>query len=345
MGIPAPSFPYPITLACTSLPHLESFADLPDGFIRIVSRIIQKINLKNPFTEIFATRSTIANESGKSLDTVHRAVKWLEDHGMIERERKAKIGYRGSKSPLIPTQKFLHSLNLVDENGNSREFPKFSTKTDFSDANKKSAPGANAAPTEKKNRLFKRFGNVSLPIDLSWLCERGGLTPYGVLGLMKLARSVKQTLSEVVHASMKYLDGLTKNELYAYITKLLQSGRDFKNLSEISKENDKNREISEYLKEKQKIFFGKKFISQSTRTIYEFTEDSVKCHYPDGASKTMVLEMGLLEAIQQGKLRPYVSQPKSCGPNAASVSTKDSILRKTFLESLFNIKPKVPLAS
>ena len=118
------NYPYAIFRACSELPYQPAFSDMPDGYIRVVFRIIQKINLSKPTSEIFASRGTLAEESGKSLDSVHRVISWLEKKGFIQRERVARFGLRGSKSPLVPTLTFLQSLGLLGADGK----PKYQTQ-------------------------------------------------------------------------------------------------------------------------------------------------------------------------------------------------------------------------
>ena len=227
-------YPYAIVRACSELPYLSPFAAMPDGFLKVVLKIVQKINLRNPFSEIFASRQTLADEAGKSLDTVHRSIQWLEKHNLIERERKARAGLRGSRSPLMPTKSLLLALGLVDEHGTSVETKKTATtarKSSGLEPHKTgslidSNPALNSTTLSKEEGSFTRFGAVCLPTDLIWLCSKG-LSPFAVLGLMKRARAASQRLSDVVQAAKKYLDNLKSNQLYAYLQTLVTSGRDF----------------------------------------------------------------------------------------------------------------------
>lgn len=109
-------YPSLINRACAILDELPEFQELPEGYLRVMLRIVKKINLAAPMSPIFAKRSTLATESGKSIETVHRTIKWLETEGLIERKQKAHAGRRGSSSPLVPTMKFLQELLLDPEN-------------------------------------------------------------------------------------------------------------------------------------------------------------------------------------------------------------------------------------
>lgn len=108
-------YPGAIARACSALDESPLFESMPDGYIRVVIRIIKKISLSRLSSPITASRETLARESKKSLETVHRAVRWLEAHEFIQRNQKARAGLRGSSSPIKPTQKLLDALLLTAE--------------------------------------------------------------------------------------------------------------------------------------------------------------------------------------------------------------------------------------
>src|ERR1017187_6317305 len=107
-----PSYPMTILRGCASVDEVEAFKDLPDGFIRVVMRLIKKIDVSIPQKAIFAQRATLARESGKSCETVNRALLWLEEHGLINRNQIARKYLRGSESPIIPTTKMIEALGF-----------------------------------------------------------------------------------------------------------------------------------------------------------------------------------------------------------------------------------------
>ena len=109
-------YPSLINRACAVLDERPDVRNQPEGYLRVILRIVKKINLATPMSPIFAKRSTLATESGRSIETVHRTIKWLESEGLIERKQKAHPGRRGSSSPLVPTMKFLQELLLDPEN-------------------------------------------------------------------------------------------------------------------------------------------------------------------------------------------------------------------------------------
>lgn len=105
-------YPSLIHRACSLLDEWDLLREQPDCFLRVIFRIVKKVNLKRPTAAVFAKRATLASESGQSVQTVNRAIKWLEAEGFITRTKKAHRGLRGSSSPLVPTPKFLKLLML-----------------------------------------------------------------------------------------------------------------------------------------------------------------------------------------------------------------------------------------
>lgn len=301
-------YPYAIVRACSELPYLSPFAAMPDGFLKVVLKIVQKINLRNPFSEIFASRQTLADEAGKSIDTVHRSIQWLEQHNLIERERKARAGLRGSRSPLVPTKSLLLSLGLVDERGTPVETKKPATdarQTNGTEHHKTGSPiepnpALNSTTQSKEESGFTRVGAVCLPTDLIWLCSKG-LSPFAVLGLMKRARAASQRLSDVVQAAKKYLDNLKANQLYAYLQTLVTSGRDFSASYREEERKDEEKREKSYLLEKAEIYEGRRFTSRKTGKVY-LVESGVIRETENGQSRVTPFNRAFLDALEAGKL-------------------------------------------
>ena len=305
-------YPYAIVRACSELPYVPAFIEMPDGFLRIVLKIVQKINLSNPFSEIFASRQTLADESGKSLDSVHRAISWLEKANLIERERIARAGLRGSRSPLVPTITLLMALGLVDAAG----IPK-AQSTGAKAASTTRGPGRpvhsaseafKAAADDvlvqasRESGAFTRIGSVFLPSELLWLCGRG-LSPFAVLGLMKRAKAASQRLTDVVQASRKYLEHLKSNQLFAYIRTLLASGRDFSAISRIDKETEEIQKEQEYLSQKAEIYEGRRFISKKSGKIYQVESGAVRETGGDRVGMAPFTR-AFIQAVEDGRLTP-----------------------------------------
>ena len=290
------NFPYPILRACAELPYSVAFRELPDGFIKIVIKIIQKINLKSPFSEIYASRQTLANEAGKSLDSVNRAIQWLEARELIARERKARAGLRGSSSPLIPTLPLLFALGLVDKEGKPITWSGMSGRAK---PERKDSNHADQQPVKKS--VFTKVGTVFIPADLKFLVDQG-LSAFAVLGLMKLAKKASQQLTDIAATTQKYLLKLQGNQLYAYIKTLIQSGRDFSAKNDESVQVELLKKEKAYLNEKAEIYEGRAFISRKTGKLYR-VEQGVIREETAGITRVGPFSRSFLDAIENGILQ------------------------------------------
>lgn len=297
------NFPYLIARACTALPHIPAFHDLPDGYLRIVLRIVQKINIKCPYTGIFASRATIANEAGKSTDTVHRAVKWLEDKGFIERERKAFFGNRGSTSAITPTRDLLDVLGLLDADGKPLAEKQITpnVKTPQRNSSTTSAEGDGVTHASQGRAGFVKVGKVLLPKDLAWLCDLG-VSSFGVLALMKAAKEAKQRLSDVMATARKYVEGLPAREIFAYVRKLISSGRDFGYIAKKSEEIQQNEKTSEFLAEKLKDMEGLRLVSRKNGREFVIEGGVLYEVMTKGQRTVHIFSQAFMDAIHEGRL-------------------------------------------
>ena len=305
MTVIAPTVVYPslISRACAALDESPVFKDVPDGYLRVILRIVKKINLKRLNSPILASRATLAEESGKSVETVHRVVRWLEERGLVEREQRARPELRGSTSPLVPTKQLLDALLLseaarasVDES-NPNTGTKASTAKPSSAANKSPARAAGTAAA------FERVGKVRLPADLVWLVKEQGLNCSGVLHLMKLAGQVKQRLSTVVAATRKYLEGLQGRELYAYLRALLGKGKDFGYRAAEETREAADQEEREYLKQKAHALAGRTFQNRDQSLVVTVDESGILIETRNGQRAARPFCRSFVEAIESGRLR------------------------------------------
>jgi DNA-binding transcriptional regulator YhcF (GntR family) len=301
----APTVVYPslISRACAALDESPVFKDVPDGYLRVILRIVKKINLKRLNSPILASRATLAEESGKSVETVHRVVRWLEERGLVEREQRARPELRGSSSPLMPTKQLLDALLLseaarasVDE-AHPNTGAKASTAKPTSVANKSPARAASPAAA------FERVGKVRLPSDLAWLVKEQGMNCSGVLHLMKLAGQAKQRLSTVVAATRKYLEGLEGRELYAYIRALLGKGKDFGYRATEETREAAELEEREYLKQKAQALAGRTFQNRDQRLVVTVDESGILIEMRNGQRAARPFCRSFVEAIEAGRLR------------------------------------------
>lgn len=302
-------YPSAIARAVCALDELPAFREMPDGYLRVLIRIIKKINVRKPLSAVVAARTTIAKESGKSVETVQRVVRWLEEQGMIERAQKARQGLRGSSSPITPKLKLLESLGLTDADG-----------TVLTSNNLR---GQHAAPTPSgSNRVadepskpdrssdFIRIEGKAIPCDLAWLAHKQGLSATAILKLMSISMMVaKQPLSRVVQATSQYLSGLRGGALFAYILKLLSSGRDFAWQTNQVQQQHIAAQQRERLADKAAELDGQRFVSRKdASTTYEVMATGYLRVINAGVSVVKPLTEAFLEALSAGKVRPAIHQ-------------------------------------
>ncbi len=234
------AYPSAIARACAAVDESPVFAEMPDGYFRIVIRIIKKINLSCLSAPIFASRNTLAQESGKSVETVHRAIKWMEDRGLVIRTQRAHSGLKGSSSPLIPTGTLLTALTLQgvpsrasavtdDTSISTKQKTQSIQKQSLRDlsANAKISTTSNTTTSLKNRGMVKLSNGRSMPADLVWMVDQNQLSFSAVLALMAQASKVGKKLSDIVNVARKHLEKLYGNSLFAYCRKLIQQDKDF----------------------------------------------------------------------------------------------------------------------
>jgi len=302
-------YPSAIARACSALDEAALFRDLPDGYFRVLIRIVKKINLARLLAPIVASRATLAKESGKSVETVHRVVKWLEERGLVQRSQKARAGLRGSSSPLVPTSTLLDALQLINAPASpadkARQGPNSSLTLPIHGSEKKEAeaPLANT-PLVRTASAFVQFDSMKLPADLAWLVKDQGLKASGVLDLMKRARLAQQRLSDVVLATRHYLTGLQGRALYAYLRALLGKGRDFAQKVQSNVGEIKEQEAREHLRRKAQALAGRQFANRDASVHVLVDESGMLLETRQGRMAARAMCQSFLDAIEAGRLRP-----------------------------------------
>lgn len=313
----APNYPLGILRGCAAIDECAVFRDLPDGFIRVVLRLVKKINLMKPESPIFARRETLAREAGKSVETVGRALRWLETAGLIQRNQKARPGLRGSEAHIFPTPRLIQALGIgerarppVNTDGSVSALPKEQSLQKQSPGEpsaetKLSTPQAAAAPAPVK------LQGKTIPRDLAWLATDGGLNATGVLRLMKLAREAGKRLSDVVAVTKAHLKTLAGKSLFAYIRSLLKQDKDFAFLNKRShdqgEKDAKQRRDRELVARKALEWQGRRFKARDGRII---TIESNGCfrQFDGKIERVGRIDIGLVEAIMEGKLTIHSSE-------------------------------------
>jgi len=109
-------YPWVICHAVAMVDDLPAFRTLPDSYGQVLRRLIKKVGKDDGKRAILARRQTIAEEAGKSVETVYRALREFETRGWIEqREKKAGDGLLGSDSEISFTKRLCDLLDLPYE--------------------------------------------------------------------------------------------------------------------------------------------------------------------------------------------------------------------------------------
>lgn len=297
-------YPSAIARACSVLDESPVFKDLPDGYLRVVIRIVKKIRLSCPKSPIFASRGTIAQESGKSVETVGRVVKWLEDRNLIQRAQKARAGLRGSSSPITPTDGLLEALALADQA--PREAKENPASPVSQDASKSTPLKQSKERQPDRPAPFVRIDGCALPSELAWLVTRNDMKPAGVLSLMKLASSKKQRLSDVVQASRKYLEGLTDRGLFAYLRKLVVQDKDYRAVVQVEVQQHQAANDKERVARKSVELEGRAYRTRDGKVQVFVKAKGFLQQIANGISGYRPMDVGFLDAIDEGRLVPLV---------------------------------------
>jgi len=277
-------FPARINRACAVLFDAPEFRDLPDSYVRVVLAIIKKINLSNLHSTIFATRAALAAESGRSLETVHRAIRWLEAHGFIERQQKARAGLRGSSSPLTPTVRLIQCL-LLDQAGDTDK-----NRVDESRS------------TQESGSPFTRIGRFLVPSDLTWLHKSGGLSPTAILKLMACAKLRGQRLSDIVKVAYRYIASLRGNNLFAYLLSLTKKDKDYKGILDAAQKEVAAQQEKEMLRNKSRELDGRMFRNRERGLVTEVISGMLYLRLDSGESLGAApFCLKFLHELQEGK--------------------------------------------
>lgn len=298
-------YPSAIARAVCALDELPAFRDMPDGYLRVLIRIIKKLNVRKPLSAVVAARTTIARESGKSVETVQRVVRWMEEQGMIERTQKARQGLRGSSSPITPKLKLLECLGLTDDSGKPLNSNNLRGLRGAQTPANNDEPSA-MTPDRGRGQEFVRISGKAIPSDLAWLSLKQGLSATAILKLMSVSMMVaKQPLSKVVAATSVYLQGLRGGALFAYILKLLSSGRDFAWKTEEAQLRHIAEQQRQRIADKAAELAGQRFVSRKdTSTTYEVLETGYLRVFRAGVSVVKPLTEAFLDALSGGNVTP-----------------------------------------
>lgn len=303
------TYPGAISRACAALDEIAEFRAMPDGYLRVLIRIVKKINLATFTAPIRASRFTLATESGKSVETVGRVIRWLEDKELIQRQQKARPGLRGSESPIIPTPKLLIALQITGPTDTEKPAV-LPVKTDGSI----SVPRQQSFGEQHAERRapFARVEGKTLPSDLAALCSQG-LRATGVLALMREAKKGGKRLSDVVAATRQYIAGLEGRELFAYLLALVRKDKDYaRQVSETAKAQDELQQ-RKHLVEKADAMRGRRYQTRDGRMQVEIMANGIVSVNEQGRGHySSRFDQSWLDAIEAGKLRAISVDCNDC---------------------------------
>lgn len=316
LGKGAPNYPLGILKGCAALDESAVFRELPDGFIRVVLRLVKKINLVKPGSPIFARRETLAREAGKSVETVGRALRWLENAGLIQREQKARPGLRGSEAHIYPTDRLIQALG-IGEKARSHVKPDGSiSAVPREQSFQRQSPGGPLAEPKLSTPqaaapAMVRLQGKAIPRDLVWMATDGGLNATGVLRLMRLAKESGKRLSDLVAVARANLTKLAGKSLFAYVRSLLKQDKDFgylnKQSNDQAEKGARQKRDSELVARKSLEWHGRRFKAKDGRII---AIESGGCfrQFEGKTERVGRVDIALVEAIMDGKLTLHVSE-------------------------------------
>ena len=331
-----PAYPLSILIGCAALDEVDAFNDLPDGFWRVVTRLVKKISVTTPFQAIFARRDTLARESGKSVETVGRALRWLEDEGFITRQQKARRGLRGSEAHLHPTPKLITALGF----GQKTAKPKLLTPTEQNktpiDVQEPNVSTTNLSTGNSIESAVKTDASVSalqvhslltkkqseenvskrqtaiiegkvIPIDLVWMSSEKGLPATGILRLMKLASLAGQRLSDIVAVCKPALVSLGGKALFAYVRKLIGQDKDYsgilRKLTDDQVVIHQNQQDAALVEIKKREWCGQRYISRDQQRIWIVTNSGFIRRDDGQKNEAIIMDKRFVEAVMSGDLR------------------------------------------
>jgi len=289
-------YPSIIARACSAVDEAPVFRSMPDGYFRVIIRIIKKINLKRPANAIMASRGTLSKESGKSVETVGRAIKWLETEGLVSRTQKACPGVRGSESPIHPTHRLIEAL-LLDQPLLVAPERQLAVSGDVSISENPQQSEEKQSPKGK----FVHLGGFWIPQELAWMVTRNGVAAGAVLFLMKKAKDQAKRLSDVVAVAAEYLRDKKGKALVGYILRLLGTDRDFGYIAKRNREEEDERQLKDRLARKAVELKGRWLMNQA-RSVTIFVEDKgLLREWRTSECTVSTIGKAFLEALDDGR--------------------------------------------
>lgn len=313
--VAAPTYPWVICNAVTRVFDIDELRRLHDSATKLLVALVKKVDKNNGTSPIFAKRVTLARDIGRSVETVYRGLKILEEQGLIEeREQSQDATGRLAESVITLSSRVCELLQLPTRRG-SRRGPVPSV-TDarpnvyrlgsqfFKD---QSNELSNKSPATTGGQTI-RVGKFWIPADLGVLLDRD-VVATAVLALMKRAKVAGKRLSDVVQCVSQRVTALDlrAKQLYAYLLTAIDGTRDYgkdaASLREDAKQVKEREALAQHRAELEGVWFvpitdTKTRLKVEKGTVYVF-----ECVGTDWRHTTTVpFGKDFAEAIEKGRL-------------------------------------------
>lgn len=325
-------YPWVICHAVAMVDELEVFRALPDSYGTVLRRLIKKVGKDDGQRPIYARRHTLAEETGKSVETIYRALREFESKGWIEeREKRAGVGLRGSDSEITFTKALCDLLELpyegkkarvkreskppvIDGSSNNAIAIGFSIKQSPSEKHPSEFPKKPklSTGTQEEGEKVVRIDGKSVPKELAWLIIEQDLSLPGLFALMRQAKKNGKVLSDVVECVAQHLKKLDGRNVFAYLNALVMKNRDF--AWEIRQRREQVEQNKLKQKEVQRLWTaagelnGKWFISKVSGAVFTVERDWIRMFSFDDSGRVQEgskpLNTAFLDAVEDGELRP-----------------------------------------
>lgn len=307
-------YPWAIARAISLLDEVSLFKDMPDSYWPVLIRLVKKIDISKPQTEIFAKRETLADESRRSVQTVSRALRWLEDNGLIEKREKICRGEnRGSHSPIRFSTPVINTLVYEPENREGEKQPRppiisgvsVSSKMN-SNLKKQSSEPVDNSTDSNVTKAFVSIDGKQIPTELSWLTQGERISATAVLCLMGMAGKAKQRLSSIVAISRAHLEKLKGKSLFAYLKKLISMNKDWgyldKQQQQESQKQEQEVKDAEMVKNKAIDLIGRVLVG-GNGAIYQVEGGGFYRVKFNNQERVGLINCAFIQSINNGRLR------------------------------------------
>lgn len=278
-----------------------------DAQVRLLSILIGFADRLDPTKEIFVRRDTLAGKVSKSVDTITRILGELEADGWISRSQ-ARNGLAFGSVLVRLSEKLLALVwgpakSSENQQQTCGQLPSSrpSEMTTVNKVNQQSFTRDNLSENssrqgEQKNQNQRQVAS-HLPDDLKSL--DGKLSMPAIWKLMGMASKKGKRLGDVVAATAKHWAKFSGRQLFAYLSKLVESDKDFGYI--VKREAQEKAVVAQKsaLETKKELLNGKIFKSSATGQFYRVSKGLVEFI---GRSMYAQLAKDFIDQIESGGL-------------------------------------------